>query len=259
MAGSSGSRRRRPQGEQPDRSRTGSTGRDSSSTISSRSPNWKRPQTNKVSETTPEVKRRSRKPPPEPPHSSSSNDEEEEDGEQDEDTDQEKAAHRKEDEESIDDSLESDSNLRVVKQNQRNNTYSYNVATSNRQSGTMTSVGIQPGKHRNSLQPTNKAPNAIWNNIENQMQEVKMEKTAVHDFVTNYLFPRLKFMRGTGVNLEYSTEKKSICGLVMAGCHQEHSTDGMRWWGTAKKQTINEIKRLRNDASKNLKISFLGK
>jgi hypothetical protein len=91
------------------------------------------------------------------------------------------------------------------------------------------------------------------------MQEVKIEKTAVHDFVTNYLFPWLKFLRGAGVSLEYSTETKSICGLVMAGCHQKHSTEGMRWWGTAKKQTINEIKRLRNNASKNLKISFLGK
>ena len=124
MAGSSGSRRRRPQGEQLERSRTGSTGRDSSSTISSRSPNWKRPQTTKVSETTPEVARRSRKPPPVPPHSSSSNDEEEEDGEQDGETDHEKATHREEDEESDDASSESDSNVRVVKQNQRNNTYS---------------------------------------------------------------------------------------------------------------------------------------
>jgi hypothetical protein len=44
----------------------------------------------------------------------------------------------------------------------------------------------------------------------------------------------------------------------MYGCHQEHSPEGMLWWAIAKKQTVNEIKRLRNDASKNLKSAFLG-
>jgi hypothetical protein len=133
------------------------------------------------------------------------------------------------------------------------------MATSGRPSGTMTTMEIQPGSKRNTSVTANTAPKAIWSNIDNQMQEVKIEKTAVHDFVSHYLFPKLKFLRGAGVNLEYSTKTNSICGLVMAGCHQEHSTEGMMWWGTAKKQTISEIKRLRNDASKNLKISFLGK
>jgi hypothetical protein len=45
----------------------------------------------------------------------------------------------------------------------------------------------------------------------------------------------------------------------MAGCHQLHSSEGMVWWGVARKQTVNEIKRLRNDASKILKTAFLGK
>ena len=103
-------------------------------------------------------------------------------------------------------------------------------------------------------------PMALWKTIDDSMKQVKVEKTAVHDFVANYLFPKLKFVRGTAVvNMEYSTDTKSLCALVMAGCHQEHSAEGMIWWATARKQTIQEIKRLRNDASKNLKTAFLGK
>ena len=104
------------------------------------------------------------------------------------------------------------------------------------------------------------APLAVWNTIDESMKEVKVEKTAVHDFIVNYLFPKLKFVRGAAViNMDYSTDKKIICGLVMAGCHQEHSTKGMIWRAIARKQTIQEIKRLQNDASKNLKPAFLGK
>jgi hypothetical protein len=99
--------------------------------------------------------------------------------------------------------------------------------------------------------------------MENNRQQYETgdsRKTAVHDFVANYLFPKLKFVRGTAVvNMEYSTDTKSLCALVMARCHQEHSAEGMIWWATAWKQTIQEKKRLRNDASKNLKTAFLGK
>ena len=102
-------------------------------------------------------------------------------------------------------------------------------------------------------------PSAIWTGIDESMKQVKVEKTAVHDFVANSLFPKLKFIRGSGLTLDYSTEPKTICSMVMTGCHQEHLAEGMIWWAIARKQTINEIKRLRNDATKNLKIAFLGK
>ena len=110
-------------------------------------------------------------------------------------------------------------------------------------------------------QPIHKeAPSSLWKTIDASMKQVKVEKTAVHEFVANYLFPKLKFVRGTAVvNMEYSTDTKSLCALAMAGCHQEHSAEGMIWWAIARKQTIQEIKRLRNDASKNLKTAFLGK
>jgi hypothetical protein len=76
------------------------------------------------------------------------------------------------------------------------------------------------------------------------MKQVKVIKTAVHDFVSNYLFPKLKFVRGTTVNMHYLTDTKSLCSaLVMDGCHQEHSPpEGMIWWAIARKQTIHQIK-----------------
>ena len=102
-------------------------------------------------------------------------------------------------------------------------------------------------------------PNAMWRALNKSQDQVKVEKTAVNDFVSNYLFPRLKFIRGAMVNLDYSEDTKSICGLVMKGCHQQPSPEGRLWWAMGKKQTINDIKRLRNDASKNMKHEFLGK
>jgi hypothetical protein len=109
--------------------------------------------------------------------------------------------------------------------------------------------------------PTQVAPNALWNELDESRKLVKMEKNVMNDYVGHYLFARLKFIRGSGngINLEYSTMKKSICTLVMTGCHQQHLAGGMLWWSVAKKQTINEIKRLRNDATKNMKTLFLGK
>ena len=236
--------KRRRQGERLDRSRSS---RESTSTLTRASPpsTWKTPVTRTVHHNTVQTNKKRRK-----PHSSDSDDSDD-NSDKDEDSEEEKE----------DDSISHSSvvgNQRVLNTRRSHQTYHYQANTHAR-NNEITTMETQPGVNRGSSSPSNNTPNAIWNNIDNQMQEVKVEKTAVHDYVSNYLFPKLKFLRGPGVNLEYSTMTKSICGLVMAGCHQEHSTEGILWWSTAKKQTVNEIKRLRNDASKNLKISFLGK
>ena len=221
--------------------------------------NWKRPQTRTVALDT--AKRTmSHRPPPQRVHSGDDDDEDEDEADDDNDEGDDDNDNNNDDEDSQSDGDDSaqNQNQTLMKPNPSNTTYRYGVTTHTR------TEANQMVQQRNSepstdLQTTHHAPNAIWNDIDNQMQEVKVEKTAVHDFVSNYLFPKLKFVLGAGINLEYSTQPKSICSLVMAGCHQDHSTEGLMWWGTAKKQTINEIKRLRNDASKNLKIAFLGK
>jgi hypothetical protein len=161
---------------------------------------------------------------------------------------------------SSDPTSEDDEAAAYKSQHKKRRVYEYSLGTSHKQQQAVERIDdgadqiiIQPPVHRD-------PPLAVWNTIDESMKQVKVEKTAVHDFVANYLFPKLKFVRGTaGVNMEYSTDARSLCALVMAGCHQEHSAEGMIWWASARKQTIQEIKRLRNDASKNLKTTFLGK
>jgi hypothetical protein len=101
-------------------------------------------------------------------------------------------------------------------------------------------------------------PRTRWTNIDADLHLATFDKTAVHDFVNTSLFPKLKFIAGTDISWGYSTEKKTICRLVMEGCNQAPSQSGMIWWETARKQTMVEIKRLRNDATKNMKATFLG-
>jgi hypothetical protein len=126
MAGSAG-KRCKTQGEHIDRSRNSSS-RDSTSSLSSRSPNWKKTQTSKVSKA-PAVATRRQK------HKATYSSSDEDGGENDGETDQEKAAH-KQDGEGSDDSPsdseeENDDNQRVVKQNRSNKTYSYKLSTGN--------------------------------------------------------------------------------------------------------------------------------
>jgi hypothetical protein len=103
------------------------------------------------------------------------------------------------------------------------------------------------------------APKLRWNQIEEQLQMEMMDKTAVQYFVMTTLFPKLKFITGSDVTMEYLTADKTVCKLVMTGCNQVHSKAGMVWWETAKKQTMTAIKRQCNDATKNMKSAFMGK
>jgi hypothetical protein len=84
------------------------------------------------------------------------------------------------------------------------------------------------------------------------------DKTPVHDFLSACVFPKLKFVSGTDVTMQYSTEKKTLCNPVMEGCNQVHNRAGMIWWEIVEKQTLTEIKLLRNDATNNMKVSFMG-
>jgi hypothetical protein len=154
---------------------------------------------------------------------------------------------------------ETDSNAEATSRaKRRGGVYTYDVDTAAKRNQVVTRTDRDNKTRKPSPKMVKTTPNAIWADIDDNMKQVKVEKTAVHEFVANYLFPKLKFVRGSAVMMNYSTDKKSICALVMYGCHQQHSPEGMLWWAIAKKQTVNEIKRLRNDASKNLKSAFLG-
>lgn len=103
------------------------------------------------------------------------------------------------------------------------------------------------------------SPNVRWTEIDHQMKKVIIDKTGVAEYVVSTVFPKLKFITGSGMTMDYSTDKRTICSLVLAGCNQVHSKNGIIWWETAKKQVTTEIKRLRNDATKSMKTAFMGK
>jgi hypothetical protein len=111
----------------------------------------------------------------------------------------------------------------------------------------------------NSTTGIQQSPSYRWKKIDDQMKQVTIDKTSVAEFVVTCLFPKLKFITGSGINMDYSSDRRSICSLVIMGCNKVHSKEGMIWWETAKKQVTTEIKRLRNDATKSMKFAFLGK
>jgi len=155
--------------------------------------------------------------------------------------------------------IEDDTKAATTKAKQKNRSYTYEVQTKKQPKQTVARTDVDYEEPAPTVAKDRLRPNAIWGNIDESMKQVRVEKTAVHEFVANSLFPKLKFLRGSNVQMDYSIEKRSICCMVMEGCNQEHSPAGMMWWAIARKQTMTEIKRLRNDASKNLKVAFMGK
>ena len=133
-----------PPKERIDRAR-GNGSRDSSS-ASSRNANWKSPQTQKVTNT--RVVTNTRRPNT-PPYSGSSGNEDEERRKRKSNRDKEKDADSQEEDEdssdSEDNSEEGEGDGLLVKQNKSNQTYNYNMATSGRPSGTITTMEIQQG------------------------------------------------------------------------------------------------------------------
>jgi hypothetical protein len=58
-------------------------------------------------------------------------------------------------------------------------------------------------------QITQLTPQQHWSSIDAQLKLVTFNKTAVHDFVSTAIFPKLNFFSGTDITKQYSTEKKS--------------------------------------------------
>ena len=105
----------------------------------------------------------------------------------------------------------------------------------------------------------NVTPKGRWNNIDDELRMAILDSSALHSFVVNKVFPKLKFVAATGTMMEYSPEPRTLCSLIMKGCNKMHDKAGIVWWENAKKKILTEIKRLQNDATKNMKKAFLGK
>jgi hypothetical protein len=79
------------------------------------------------------------------------------------------------------------------------------------------------------LMPSPVLAHERWSSFDANLHLATFDKTAVHDFVQTSLFPKLKFVSGTDITMQYSTEKRTLCTLVMEGCNQVHSRAGMIW------------------------------
>ena len=126
------------------------------------------------------------------------------------------------------DEEDSDDHAATNKAKKKKRVYEYSLPSNPKRTQAVTRTDDRDDPIATQQPVVRENPLALWKTIDDSMKQVKVEKTAVHDFVANYLFPKLKFVRGTTiVNMEYSTDARSLCALVMAGCHQEHSAEGM--------------------------------
>jgi hypothetical protein len=50
-------------------------------------------------------------------------------------------------------------------------------------------------------------PKYCWTHINKQMKKVMIDKTGMAKFVVTSVFPKLKFITGLGINMDYSADK----------------------------------------------------
>jgi hypothetical protein len=53
-------------------------------------------------------------------------------------------------------------------------------------------------------------------------QEVTIDKTGVAEFIVTSVSPKLKFITGSGINMDYSADKQRVCSVILNGCNIVH-------------------------------------
>ena len=82
-------------------------------------------------------------------------------------------------------------------------------------------------------------------------------KITLQGFVSNSLFPKLKFITDPDVELRYTDDKNSICNLVVRDCNVVG--DQQLWWASAKNIVRHKISEMRNNKNSAIKTAFFGK
>ena len=130
--------------------------------------------------------------------------------EEEEDTNQNRNQQQgnKSDSENDSDQYGGDTAAATKSTNKKGRVYTYAVNNNQRQpQGVERTYEEEEAMVASAHSPTN-APLAIWTKRDKSMKQVKVEKTVVHDFVANYLFSKLKFVRGSKVTMDYSTDTR---------------------------------------------------
>jgi hypothetical protein len=85
------------------------------------------------------------------------------------------------------------------------------------------------------------------------------DKVAVCSLVVKRLFPHVKFVCDPLIELAYSDDAKSICGVVRAECAPPANVSVTKWWENARRWIGRQITILRSSKTTQLKWSFMGK
>jgi hypothetical protein len=76
--------------------------------------------------------------------------------------------------------------------------------------------------------------------------------------IKDNLFPKIKFLQGTNVSLEFSMDTKSICGFLRVHCGVSEA-DAYQWWEDHCMMLKNIHTDCRNNKIKMIKQQFIGK
>ena len=88
---------------------------------------------------------------------------------------------------------------------------------------------------------------------------VEADRKTVTDFVSDHLYPKVKFVGNKAADLAYNEDKRRICGYVLNGCNMMIHPGRMKWWNTAKKWVNAEIRRLRSASNTAIRNEYFGK
>ena len=87
----------------------------------------------------------------------------------------------------------------------------------------------------------------------------ELEKSAITQFLTQNVFPFLKFVGNKSTSLAFSTKSRTLCYQVMNGVNALENGVGHRvWWDLARRHCNQQFNRMRTDRGQAVKNSFNG-
>ncbi len=92
---------------------------------------------------------------------------------------------------------------------------------------------------------------------QSSIDKARQMRMTIQAFVTNSLFPYLKFITDPDQELRYSDDKNSICGLVLEACNVVG--DQQQWWASAKNIVRQKLSAMRNNKNSAIKVDFFSK
>ena len=94
--------------------------------------------------------------------------------------------------------------------------------------------------------------------IQDEVNVERQNQTSVTRFIADWIFPHLKFLDGGDYSLDYSTDPKSLCDLVLKRCFR-NTTMSRAWWDEKGKRYVRAaMARLRSDKMQGIKKAFNG-